>query len=124
MLKSRFFPCQVFFLSFIIYFRIVGDDLAKKKKKNQKLKRRMLFLGLGSIVVITITVFSIGKYWVEIYQKYKEKQELAQKLYTLKEEEDALKVDVERLQDPEYVARYAREKYYYSKDGEFILRIP
>jgi len=84
----------------------------------------MLFLGLGSIVVITITVFSIGKYWVEIYQKYKEKQELAQKLYTLKEEEDALKVDVERLQDPEYVARYAREKYYYSKDGEFILRIP
>lgn len=98
--------------------------MAKKKKKNQKLKRRMLFLGLGSIVVITITVFSIGKYWVEIYQKYKEKQELAQKLYTLKEEEDALKVDVERLQDPEYVARYAREKYYYSKDGEFILRIP
>ncbi len=84
----------------------------------------MLFLGFGSIIVITITVFSIGKYWVEIYQKYKEKQELEQKLYSLKEEEDALKVDVERLQDPEYVARYAREKYYYSKDGEFILRIP
>lgn len=98
--------------------------MAKRKKKNQKLKRRMLFLGFGSIIVITITVFSIGKYWVEIYQKYKEKQELEQKLYSLKEEEDALKVDVERLQDPEYVARYAREKYYYSKDGEFILRIP
>lgn len=118
------FSCQGFFLSFIIYIRIVGDDLAKRKKKNQKLKRRMLFLGFGSIIVITITVFSIGKYWVEIYQKYKEKQELEQKLYSLKEEEDALKVDVERLQDPEYVARYAREKYYYSKDGEFILRIP
>ena len=26
--------------------------------------------------------------------------------------------------DKEYIARYAREKYLYSKNGEFILRIP
>ena len=25
---------------------------------------------------------------------------------------------------PEYVARYAREKYYYSKDGELIIKLP
>ena len=32
--------------------------------------------------------------------------------------------DEETLEDPEYVARYAREKYLYSKDGELIIRIP
>ena len=94
------------------------------KKKNKKLKRRMLFLGITSISIITITVFTIGKYWVDIYYKYKEKEQLEEKLTALKEEEEVLKVDVEKLQDPEYIARYAREKYYYSKDGEFILRIP
>ena len=26
--------------------------------------------------------------------------------------------------DKDYIARYAREKYYYSKDGEFIIKIP
>ena len=42
----------------------------------------------------------------------------------LKEKEDELKVDASKLQDPDYIARYAREKYSYSKDGEIILRIP
>ena len=33
-------------------------------------------------------------------------------------------MDANKLQDPDYIARYAREKYLYSKDGEFILKIP
>ena len=40
-----------------------------------------------------------------------------------KEKEEELKLDANKLQNPEYVARYAREKYLYSKDGELILRI-
>ena len=84
----------------------------------------MLLLGLGSITLITVTTFTIGRYWIEIVHKYQEKQELEQNLTALQEKEDALKVDAEKLEDPDYVARYAREKYLYSKDGEFILRIP
>lgn len=95
-----------------------------KAKKNKKTKRRMLLLGLTSLVVITFTVLTIGKYWVDIYHKYQESMELDEKLLSLKEKEEELKVDVEKLQDPDYIARYAREKYLYSKDGEFILRIP
>ena len=51
-------------------------------------------------------------------------EELKKKLVTLKEKEDELKLDASKLQDPDYIARYAREKYSYSKDGEIILRIP
>ena len=60
----------------------------------------------------------------ELYQKYKEKKDLNQKLVELKSQEKELKVDVEKMQDPEYIARYLREKYLYSKDGEYIIRIP
>ena len=28
------------------------------------------------------------------------------------------------MQDDDYVARYAREKYLYSKNGEFIIQMP
>ena len=45
-------------------------------------------------------------------------------LTSLKEKEEELKVDANKLQNPDYIARYAREKYLYSKDGEFILQIP
>ena len=96
--------------------------MARKSKKKQR--RRMLFLGLGSIIIIAVMTLSIGKYWVEIVNKYKEKKELNGELEKLREKEEQLKVDADRLQNPDYIARYAREKYLYSKEGEFVLQIP
>lgn len=95
-----------------------------KNSSRRKTRRRMLLLGLSSIVVIFVMTFTIGKYWVEIFEKYQEKKELDKELTLLKEKEEELKVDANKLQNPDYVARYAREKYRYSKDGEFILQIP
>ncbi|MBP5678503.1 MAG: septum formation initiator family protein [Bacilli bacterium] len=79
---------------------------------------------LSSIAIIVGVTFSIGKYWVEILEKYQEKQELELELTALKEKEEELQVDAKKLQNPDYIARYAREKYLYSKDGEYILQIP
>ena len=45
-------------------------------------------------------------------------------LEKLKEKEEELNNTVTKLSDPDYIARYAREKYLYSKDGEIIIRIP
>ena len=36
--------------------------------------------------------------------------------------EEALKAEVQKLQNPEYVERYAKEKFLYTKDGEIIIR--
>ncbi len=90
----------------------------------KKAKRRLIVFGIGSLAIIIGTTFTIGHYWVEIFDKYHEKQELNNKLADLKDKEAALRVDVDKLQDPDYIARYAREKYLYSKDGEFIIKIP
>lgn len=99
--------------------------MAKKKSSSvKKTKLRLVIFGLSSVLAIAFTIFTIGHYWVEIYDKYKEKQELDQKLADLKDKEAELRVDVDKLQDPDYIARYAREKYLYSKDGEFIIKIP
>lgn len=94
------------------------------KNTSRKAKRRILLLGLTSIIIIFAMTFTIGKYWVEIFEKYQEKKELDKELTLLKEKEEKLKVDAKKLQNPDYIARYAREKYQYSKDGEFILQIP
>ena len=95
-----------------------------KVKKVNKRKRRTFILAILSLVVIFVVTFSIGRYWVEIFDKYQEKKELDKQLTSLKEKEEKLQVDAKKLQNPDYVARYAREKYSYSKDGEYILQIP
>ena len=94
------------------------------KKKRAKRRRRIVICGFGSVIIIVVMTFTIGKYWVEIIDKYNEKKILDKELTSLKEKEEELKVDADRLQNPDYVARYAREKYLYSKDGEYILQIP
>ena len=101
--------------------------MAKKTIKKQKAKKstlRILVFGVACIIISGTVALSISKLWSEIYQKYKEKKDLDQKLVELKSQEKELKVDVEKMQDPEYIARYLREKYLYSKDGEYIIRIP
>ena len=96
----------------------------RKVKKVNKRKLRTFILAILSLVVIFGVTFSIGRYWIEIFDKYQEKKELDKQLTILKEKEEELQVDAKKLQNPDYVARYAREKYLYSKDGEYILQIP
>ena len=73
------------------------------------------------LVILVIVFFSnVGK----ILNIREEKLLLESKLASLQNEEDELNSDIKKLEDPEYVAKYAREKYMYSKDGEIIIRIP
>ena len=95
-----------------------------KKTKSKKSALRFFVFGLTCIALSCAIIYSVSKIWTQIYSKYKEKQELEAKLQELKEEEKDLSMDVEKMQDPEYVARYLREKYFYSKSGEVIIRIP
>lgn len=97
--------------------------MASKKSKAKTRCRLCLFMPVCLVILITIFA-AVGSYWVKIASKYQEKQELANEIVALKEKEEELKVDVQRLEDPDYVARYAREKYMYSKEGEIILRLP
>ena len=95
-----------------------------KRKSNKKAKRRILvfFIFFGAIIgSLSYSFFTNVEKIIEIK---KDKSGLNTKLADLQEEEKVLNSDIKKLQDPEYVARYAREKYLYSKDGELIIRLP
>ena len=98
----------------------------EKKSTNKAKKKILRFVVFGVIsFLFIIPLFSILlDITMQISGKYKEKDELNNELNKLKEEEQELSTDVQKLQDPEYVARYLREKYYYSKSDEFIIKLP
>lgn len=94
------------------------------KKTNKKAKRRicLFFIVFGAIIgSLSYSLFSNIQKIMEIKN---EKRELNDKLVSLKNEENVLNSDIKKLEDPDYIARYAREKYLYSKEGEIIIRLP
>ena len=93
-------------------------------RKRKKEKRKFFFIAILYIALGAILIQSVGTTLFQIYNKNKEKKEFEKELLELKDKEEELKATVTKLQDPDYVARYAREKYLYSKDGEIIIRIP
>ena len=52
----------------------------KNSKSSRKKRRRLLILGTFSIVTIAFTTYTMGKYWVQIYEKKNEKAELSVQL--------------------------------------------
>ncbi len=99
----------------------------KKRKTKVSMKKnvkRLLVFGLFSVFVICFVFVSVYKVINQIVEKYQEADELEKRIATLTMEEEELNNEINRLQDKDYLARYAREKYFYSKNGELIIRIP
>ena len=93
------------------------------KKKSPKKTKRLIFVTFLCLAINGYILYSVGSVFKDVQQKEKEKKLLTIELNNLKEKQDELKVEVNRLQDSEYVARYAREKYLYSGKNEYIIRI-
>ena len=94
------------------------------RRRVKKKAKRIATFGVISIVIVVMTSIALGSLFLDILDKYNEKKNLESKLVALQDKQKELEQDVKKLEDPEYLARYAREKYFYSKDGELILRIP
>lgn len=95
-----------------------GKASTKKKDKN-----RVAFLLVSVVLFLVILVSTVFNDVRQIYNNKKETESLAIQYKELLEEEASLNSEVIKLQDSDYVARYAREKFLYTLDGEKILTI-
>lgn len=92
-----------------------------KKTKKEKLRLKMYTFTI--IALLSFFGYKMYYYWPKIFTNYRDKIALEKKYTDLLEEEETLSSDILKLQDPNYIARFAREKYLYSKNGEIIIRI-
>ena len=94
--------------------------MAKVTKKD---KRRMLIWSLLILVIGAYLGYFAFDYWGRILDNRRTRKELEKEYTSLLELEKNLNSEVIKLHDPEYVAKFAREKYMYSREGELIIRI-
>ena len=94
-----------------------------KKRKTSKSKIR-IFVSLIVFGAVTAALgYNCLTNILKIQEMKNEKKELESELVVLQEEQEMLENDILKLEDPEYIAKYARENYMYSKDGEYIIKI-
>ena len=89
----------------------------------KKYRRRMLIYFCMLIGVLSILGLSCYNSWGQIIVNKNEEKRLQEVYDSLLTDESDLESNLAKLKDPEYVAQYAREKYFYSKDGEIIIDI-
>ena len=92
-----------------------------KRTKKEKLRLKIYLFTI--IALLSFFGYKMYYYWPKIFTNYQNKKELENKYTNLLEEEETLSSDIIKLQDPDYIARYAREKYLYSRNGEIIIKI-
>lgn len=105
----------------------IQEEFEKRKELIDENRRKNRFMGL--ILVLVIFLFILPTYnLVESYTILQEKEE---KLIELedkyKELERQAKLEsslLTKLKDEEYIKKYIRAKFQYSKDGEFIYNVP
>ncbi len=94
-----------------------------KVKISKKARMRFLILTMAVLVVVIYLSYSLSTYWSKIVENKKETELLTAEYDKLLAEEKSLKSELNKLQDEDYVVRYASEKFLYSKDGLTIIRI-
>lgn len=93
------------------------------KKIGKAVGRRLFILGIPALLVVGYFIMTAFTYTYNIIDLDHQKKELEKQLNLLKAGEQDLKIELQKLNNPEYIARYARENYLYSKDGEYIIKI-
>lgn len=96
----------------------------KEKKVNKKAKRRITFTTCAILILILLIIASGFNDLCQIIRNKNELTLLNSEYDNLLHEEESLQSEITKLQDSDYVARYAREKYLYSLPDEVIIELP
>ena len=91
--------------------------MAKKKKARKLIGFVYIFIGC----VLIYTLFSST---MSIFEHQNEIKELSMQKETLQQEMASLQNEIDLLSNDDYITRYARENYVFTREGEKVAIIP
>ena len=92
-----------------------------KKQKQPKYKKFFGFIYIGLAAVL---VYTLGVNALRVYKQKQEYNSLVAQRDSLLKEKEEISNEVKLLSDDDYVTRYARDHYIFSKDGEEVIKLP
>lgn len=92
-------------------------------RTSRKEKKRLLLISFSIIVLLVALIITVYKDFQLIVSGRKKEIELSKKYEELIEEQERLDAEIVKLQDDKYLARYAKEKFMLSKEGDTIIQM-
>lgn len=93
------------------------------KRRLKRDKMRLFIISAVIILLVISMVNSVAGDWTKIMENKSKITSLNKKYNELLSDEEKLESEVAKLQDDDYLLRYAKEKFLYSEDGEVIIRM-
>ena len=93
------------------------------KKVSKQSKRRLIIFGIISIISIGYFCCTFIGYIYNYSNLRQEEVKLKEELTNLQDENKNLTLQIEKLKDPSYVIKYAKDKFMYSEENEYVIKI-
>lgn len=91
------------------------------KKRQPRYKK---FIGFIYVGIAAILIYTVGTNTYRVFEQQQKYNQLEARKSKLEDEKKALAKTIDLLSDEDYVVRYARENYIFSKEGEEVVRLP
>ncbi|CVH75989.1 Cell division protein FtsL [Clostridiales bacterium CHKCI006] len=92
-------------------------------KQRRKFKKSRL-IGFACVILSCVMLYSMGQRVYHYYLDSKQLAELEAQKVTLEEERQKLEEQLDLLDDENYVTRYARKYWVFTKEGEKVITLP
>ena len=100
--------------------RYIRDENQHRRYLEQERRKQNRFMGW--VLILVILLFILPTF--NLIQSRTQLMHLQKRYEEISNEKESQKAFANKLKDEEYAAKYARAKYYYSKQGEYIYTIP
>ncbi|WP_223596367.1 FtsB family cell division protein [Neobacillus bataviensis] len=98
-------------------------EIASARKKKQVIRRLSVFFIFASLLSY-LMISSFLSQTTKLEAKIAQKKQVDNQLAGLKKERDNLKQEIINLNDDDYIAKFARKEFFFSKENEVIFTIP
>lgn len=105
----------------------IQDENLRQRYQVEKARKSNRFMGLvliGIILLLILPTYKLYNSYTTLQKNKTEVVKLEKKYKDLETETKAQKTLAKQLKNDEFVAKYARAKYYLSKTGEVIYPVP
>lgn len=106
------------------YVQSLQKKEQRKKARKIRLYRRLTVFAVIAVVTLGLLTHTLFKQKQVLATKEQEKVEMLAKLEEVEKEQKQLQVQLEKLNDDEYIAKLARKEYFLSDQNEIIFSTP
>ena len=107
--------------------KYIKDESQRKRFLGEERKKRNRFMGLVLILVMLLFIlptYNLAQSYQSLQDKKEQYKQLEKEYQKTSEQKEYQKDIAKKLKDDDYATKYARAKYSFSKDGEFVYTIP